>query len=674
MLKLYDRTFGLELEFGNVEKKEVDLPPGYSWSPDERSIVNTNGKKSTPAGPYGGELNTRPLLPNLEDVREVRGIIKSCYDNGGENVWNTSFDGHIYVGDLGLDELKKIFSLSYYIYPLLYDFFKVADWYRVDHLVPVPSYDIYMRAMKSANFEALKNVFANSSNKGFFRYSINIMAYFKTETIEFRLFNATRNFRQTLETIKFMYHFIDYALNHDEEDFKKINSREKFIEAFQVKDMMPETVQPLIFAENPDEATRNIQRAFSPSKKMLSCVMSHPSESVLLVNPFRYISALSLYESKRLTIFNNDEYNHVMKLICCDDLEVEYKEHLAVLNEYKDGTAITELTLFMIFSKIHKYNLNVDFEACEFAAYVSKLQESIDKIKESCQKMYNMFSECDYYLSDINKALKHKGLVVYQQYHNSKNNSVISHLGKYSNYNFDFARIPTDYKNVLIDIPEELELMVFSKNPFLDLVKISKDLDCYLYSNKKQYMGVRSKVKKAVHLNYDTPPDDYRITDKTKIEIFELKPSYFAHIQQKFVKKVSNFKNCLVSFVVMCDGYVVGGFGFDSFSSVQDGYSMMLLSDFSTNNSVPRLAKLILYVIRSKDVKRVLERKFNQRMYNCYTKVYTTMKASMKYRGAFKKKKTDSKNSLTYEFDFGSIESIEAAKIEYIKSVERSGK
>lgn len=200
---IVSRTFGFELEFGNVNKRQVALPSGYSWSPDERSIVNSDLSKSTPSGDYGGELNTRPLKFCRSDLRELRQVINKCFDAGGVLMWNTGFDGHLYIGDLKLDDLKKIFSLGFYVSPLLNSIFNLGGWFNVEHLVPTPTYEFNDKVGKVETIDGLKNVFSNSSNRGHFRFQINIMPYFKTKTLEFRLFNNSANFRDTLETVKF---------------------------------------------------------------------------------------------------------------------------------------------------------------------------------------------------------------------------------------------------------------------------------------------------------------------------------------------------------------------------------------------------------------------------------------------------------------------------------------
>ena len=97
--------------------------------------------------------------------------------------------------------------LGYYTSVFMPKVFNLGDWFNVDYLCPRPTSEMNERIQSCENIDNIKNILANSSNKGHYRYMINIMPYFKTKTLEFRLFNGTRNFRETLETINFMYNF-----------------------------------------------------------------------------------------------------------------------------------------------------------------------------------------------------------------------------------------------------------------------------------------------------------------------------------------------------------------------------------------------------------------------------------------------------------------------------------
>ncbi len=671
MLNLYDRTFGLELEFGDVEKNKIVLPNGYKWSAEERSIVNTNAKKSTPTGNYGGEMNTRPYLPTRKDIRELRGIIKECFQEGGVPMWNTGFDGHLYIGDLELEDIKKIFILGFYVSPLINNIFKLGEWFNVEHLVPTPTFDFVERVNNAKSIDALKNIFANSSNVGHYRFQINIMSYFKTKTLEFRIFNGTYNFRETLETIKFMYKFVGYALGKNIEDFRGIKTEEDFVREFEVKGRFAEKIPPLIFAENHKEATRNISKGFAPSKKILSAIYNDTGEKLITVNPFNYEAELALYKSKKIAIYNNTEFNDIVYRIAIGELEIEYEKQFAVLNGHKKERE-EELALFFIFSRIQKYSIDTEYGANEFGAYVAKIEESIEKIRENATAMIDMFSKVEYRRGVLRDAInkvrwegKESSEILYQQEYNSKANSAVTALKKNSNYETDFTQKEMSYKNIEEDAENVDKLLIVSKNDFLPYVKIAKDLDVTLYSTKRSYLGIRQVIDEQKNITINIPKDDFEIKDSSIIKIEEVKPTLFTTLQNRFVKKVTKFKQPRICYTITAGDVVLGAFGFDY--SKGEEYSLFLLSDFCTNNDVRLLSKLILFIIRTTEAKRKIERKLIERVDNGYTKVYTTMPVSMKYRGAFKKVKTDTKKSLTYEFKFGSMGTIEDAVREYNK-------
>lgn len=150
----------------------------------------------------------------------------------------------------------------------------------------------------------------------------------------------------------------------------------------------------------------------------------------------------------------------------------------------------------------------------------------------------------------------------------------------------------------------------------------------------------------------------------TPISVNEVKPKFFNELQNKFVKKVSRFRRPIICYTINCDEVILGGFGF-AYSKNKD-FDLFLLSDFCTNNNIRLLSKFVLFIIRSKEAHEMIGRKLVERVSKGYTKVYTLMPVSMKYRGAFKKFARDDR-SLSYSFVFGSIENIEDAKREYVK-------
>ena len=665
MLKLYDRTFGLEIEFGNVVRDRVNLPAGWKWSPDERFIVNSDATKCTPTGDRGGELNTRPLPYGKEGLAEVQDVVRQCFEAEGVMMWNTGFDGHLYIGDLGLEELKRVFALAFYSGPFINEVFDLGPWFDVSHLMPTPTIDFHKRAQKCETIEAFKNVFANSSNRGHYRFQVNVMSYFTTKTLEYRIFNPTRDIEETAATIEFMYKWLDCALTKTDEDFKAIKSADDFRRVFEIEKPLPKKVEQLVFAESHLQKTRSIAKAFPLSRKITNAIQLDTGNNLTLVNPYHYQTCLSLYTGLKMRVYNANEYYDIVHRLATGNLELSYHEHFAFLNNKIDGTRERQLTLFLIFARMQKYNVDMDYGLKEFMAYVNAIDDSIVKIHATACELVKMFEQVEVHKGTLIDALNDGSGddVLYQQKFNSKTNSAVTALRKYSDYDAEWERIMCKYDRVDQCVGDR-KLLIASKSDFLPYNKIAKDTDTTLYSNKESYWGMRRVVQVDEQLMVETPEDDWELTMDTVLKVNEIRPAHFGALQRKFVKKVAEFQTPKLCYTLSADGMLLGGFGFDY--SKDDDYKLFLLSDFATNNNVRLLSKLVLFVIKSKEVKRMLERKCVERLTNCYTKVYTTRPVSMKYRGAFKKLEHDGK-ALKYEFDFGSVNSIEDAKREYLK-------
>lgn len=113
---------------------------------------------------------------------------------------------------------------------------------------------------------------------------------------------------------------------------------------------------------------------------------------------------------------------------------------------------------------------------------------------------------------------------------------------------------------------------------------------------------------------------------------------------------------------------------FDKGISVAYMIKRQFICDFIKKN-IMLLSKFVLFMIMTKELKNLIEEKLIERVKKGYTKIYTTMPVSMKYRGAFKKV-DEMKNykSLAYDFEFGQEESIQSAIKRYLKLVENRNK
>jgi len=149
------------------------------------------------------------------------------------------------------------------------------------------------------------------------------------------------------------------------------------------------------------------------------------------------------------------------------------------------------------------------------------------------------------------------------------------------------------------------------------------------------------------------------------VKICRVKPTILHIAQDLYIKKVEKTSGSRFAFLVFYDKYLLGGFGFDlPRHRGLDEYDLWLLSDFCTNNNIFRLSKFILYLIKTDYVKRSLSRSRRKDQSTVFTKVYTHLPVSMKYRGVFNKLGRDG-NSLLYETVLGTMGTVKDAFDKY---------
>ncbi|MEI8032997.1 MAG: hypothetical protein WCH05_06610 [Chlorobiaceae bacterium] len=93
-------------------------------------------------------------------------------------------------------------------------------------------------------------------------------------------------------------------------------------------------------------------------------------------------------------------------------------------------------------------------------------------------------------------------------------------------------------------------------------------------------------------------------------------------------------------------------FGFAAFSKMMSTMEMCYLhSDFVVPSHTTRLSKLVLYLLKAKEVRRLIARKLSHYYEGLRTTVYTDKAVSMKYRGVFELDRRD-KGKLMYQCRF----------------------
>ena len=93
-------TYGVELEYGNCDRRIKDLPDGATWNSLDNTCVSSTGIANDPQGKlysFGGEINTRPTTTADEQVEHIAKINKFLRDNGPAPIVNYRSNLHIHI-------------------------------------------------------------------------------------------------------------------------------------------------------------------------------------------------------------------------------------------------------------------------------------------------------------------------------------------------------------------------------------------------------------------------------------------------------------------------------------------------------------------------------------------------------------------------------------------------
>lgn len=649
----------------NLERSKVSLPEGYSWSKDEQ-IYNTDGSTNKS---FGGEVNTPPLhICCLKDLHDLRSVYESMVVAGGKIKWSIDTHVHIYAGDLSVDQIKKVFLFFYVCYPYFKKYAHISDW---DELVfnaqPVPT-EKYFEGVKNAQtFDELQNLFTNQSKKGFIRHAVNISAYFKTKTIEFRTFHATDDFYRAMNCVYSAYRIFYYAISHELEDYQSITSYQQFCEVTGLKYDVPNELCPLLYQGNPYSAIETFMTApLSYNSEMVSAlhdaVITNGHKEICIVNGFMYYYELFFLDKVEVSIYCQDAYCYLLYMLANGKTSLTYKDKLAWLEDYNNPTPSRQLALALYAVKLQKYFMSESARnSAVFEALKIKARESIEKTEEANERLMRLLTTCDFHVGTLEEAIKNKKVIFFNFGRmEKKQKRAFKLISENSDLKLDFSVESNDYYNLVESIPGDSYFYYFSNSPYLrNLHKIAmwnnssgerRSAGRFLYCNKPttQNNASTSYSSYRIECNEIVPPDDLEITDASKLMIERVNPPLLHCLQKKYIKKVDQCSVCQFAFVVKYDKYTLGGFGFTL--PQYKGYDLFQLTDFCTNNAIPRLSKLILYCIQSVGVQRYLSRRMRKLCEKVISCAYTHKPVSMKYRGVYKKVKEHCTSSyLAYE-------------------------
>lgn len=667
-----NRTFGVEIEMCNLDRQLVSLPEGFSWSKDEE-IVNTDGSSNKR---FGGEVNTPPLhICSMKDLHALKSVYESMKDAGGKIKWSIDTHVHIYVGDLSVEQLKKVYLFFYVCYPYFKRYAHISDWDELTfNCKPRPTEKFYDGVINAQSFDNLRELFTNQSKKGFIRHAVNISAYFKTKTIEFRTFHATDDFYMALNCILSAYRIVFYAVNHDLEDFKSISSYDEFCKATKLKYTTPPELVPLLYQGNPYSAIETFQTKSLPynskqASALWEAIKKNEHKEICIVNGFMYYYELFFMDKLKVSIYAQDPYCYLLYMIANGKIVLKYKEKLAWLEDYSNDTPSRQLALALYAEKLQKTFMSESARNdAIFEALKIRAKESIEKTEKGCERLIKLLTTCEYHVGTLQEAIPRKSVIFFNYGKDKTQKRTFKLISENSDLDMEFDVKRNDYYEVIETLPKDSYFYFISNSPYLRNMHKLAMFDSsngerwsagrFLYCNKPCDSNKVSTSYKSNHVevNEIVPPDDLQITEPEKLKVARVSSTYLHCLQKKYIRKVDQVSMCTYAFVVMYEKYTLGGFGFTL--PQHKGYDLFQLTDFCTNNNIPRLAKLILFCIQTEDVQMELSRRMHKLCEKVISCAYTHKPVSMKYRGVYTKIKEHCTSSyLAYEGELGKFTS-----------------
>lgn len=644
------RTFGLEIEMCDLDRSRVSLPEGYTWSKDEE-IVNTDG---TCNRLFGGEVNTPPLRLCQKDLHGLRDVYESMAKAGGRIKWSVYTHVHIYVGDLPVEKVKKVFLLFYVCYPFFRRYAKISE---CDELLPIslpiPERKYYDGVLNAETFGDIQRVFENNSKKGYIRHGVNISAYFKSRTIEFRMFHAAADFYGAMACVYSAYRIFYYATGHGLEDFKSLTTYDRFREATGLKYDTPDEIPPLIYQGNPYSNTESylakpLRCDSRRAAALYDAVRRNGQGEICVVNGFMFFYELFFFEKVRVSVVCQDAYCFLLHELANGKVSLTYGGKLGFLEDLNNRTPQRQLALALYAAKAQKFLMS---ESARNDAMVealkAKVRESVESTEKSNERLFRLLTTCDFRAGTLQDALAAERVVFFNYGGEKTQKRAFKLISENSDLSLGFSVGRNEYYGLAESIPDGVCFYYFSESPYLtNLRKLGvinraggdrRSAGSFLYSNvplsegkaSLSYATAKPEVNEAV------PPDGLRIDNPDSLRIVRVSPDSLRCLQRRYVKKVEQTSRATFGFAVLYGGYTLGGFGFTL--PKHKGYDLFQLADFCTNNRIPRLSKLILYCAQSEEVQSILSRSMRRLCETVISLAYTHKPVSMKYRGVYRK-------------------------------------
>jgi len=224
----------------------------------------------------------------------------------------------------------------------------------------------------------------------------------------------------------------------------------------------------------------------------------------------------------------------------------------------------------------------------------------------------------------------------------------------------DYVLIDEDRKKRILTRMAERDYLYLDDRewkglPLVAAVRKARMKPVYVYSNMAALRrGVLKQQRHAEFVPFPRLSDGDEIKPDSQLNLTPTTNRVVNYYRDVYLSKgVGIPADGEVPLVAAVDGKV---FGFLIYSRMQGGGDVYLLADFVVNSErYRRLAKLLLLMTQTREVRRLLEEKFLLELPKCRTMVFTDKPVSMKYRGLYKLARRDP-GKLVYETDMGILD------------------
>lgn len=188
--------------------------------------------------------------------------------------------------------------------------------------------------------------------------------------------------------------------------------------------------------------------------------------------------------------------------------------------------------------------------------------------------------------------------------------------------------------------------------PMVATVRKARMKPVYVYSNLDALqLGVMRQQRHTDFVPIPRLSDGDEITAKSKLTIIPTTNRVVNYFRDVYLsKEVGVPSDGIAPFIAAVDGKA---FGFIIYSRMQGRGDLYLLTDFVVDCiRYQRLAKLLVLVTQTQELRRLLEEKLLQEVPYCSTMVFTDKPILMKYRGIYKLARRE-EGKLVYQTQMG---------------------